>query len=61
MAKSAAIMTLSRQTPRCTGREITSTAAAFLAEGSDAGGRVLSSLLVLLVVVLALIRLIGGT
>ncbi len=54
-------MTLSRQTPRRTGREIASTAAAFLAEGSDAGGRALSSLLVLLVVVLVLIRLIGGS
>ncbi len=54
-------MTLPRQTPRQTGREIVSTAAAFLAEGSDAGGRALSSLLVLLVVVLVLIRQIGGT
>ncbi len=59
-------MTLSRQTPRrtgspLTGRAIASTAAAFLTEGSDAGGRALSSLVVLLVVVLVLIRHIGGT
>ncbi len=53
-------MTLSRQTPLRSGREIASTAAAFLTEGSDAGGRALSSLLVLLVVVLVLIRHIGG-
>ena len=59
-------MTLSRQTPRqtgsrLTGREIASTATALLAKGSDAGGRALSFLLVLLVVVLVLIRHIGGT
>ncbi len=58
-------MTLSRQTPRRTGSRLTGHAiastAAFLAGGSDAGGRALSSLLVLLVVVLVLIRLIGGS